>query len=86
MAETHRTSTPSPADWDPSIINCLEEDVTQPLTQRYAIREYWEQIKDAQTKLRCGLIRDVHEFELVLISRNKVITSEPEEKLTVTEN
>ena len=63
----------------------LEEDVTQTLTQRHAIKDYWELIEDAQYKLRSGLIRGVHEFELVLISRNKVITSELEENFTITE-
>ena len=85
MAERQRRSTPSPADTDPSVIDSLEKNVTQPLTRCRAIRDYWEQIKDAQSKLRSGLIRDVHEFELVLISRNKVIISELEENSTITE-
>ena len=86
MAERHRRSTPTPADRDLSVIDDLEKTITQPLTQRPAIREYWEQIKDAQSKLWSGLIRDVHEFELVLISRNTVITSEPDENSTVTKS
>ena len=86
MAERHRSSTSQPADKDPSFIESLEKNVTQPLTQRPGIRGYWEQIQDAQSKLESGLIRGVHEFELVLISRNKVITSGPEEDSTVTES
>ena len=58
------------------VTRILEKDVMQPLTQRPAIRDYWEQIIDAQSKMRRGLIRDVHELELVLISKNTVITSE----------
>lgn len=86
MAERYRRSTTSPADTDPSVIDSLEKTVTQPLTKRHTIREYWEQIKDAQSKLWSGLIRNVHELELVLILRNKVITSKLEENSTVTES
>ena len=85
MAERRRRSNPLLADGDSSVIDMLEEDVTRTLTQRHAIKEYWEHIEDTQSKLRSGLIRDVHEFELVLISRNEVITSELEENFTVTE-
>ena len=86
MAERHRTWTPIPAERDLSVIEDLEKIVTQPLTQSLAIRDYCEHIKDSQSKLWRGLIRDVHEFELVLISRNTVITSEPDEISTVTES
>ncbi|KAK0508143.1 hypothetical protein JMJ35_009227 [Cladonia borealis] len=71
MAERHRRPTPPPAERDLSVVHILETGVAQPLTQRYASEEYWEQIKNARSRLRSGLIRDVHEFELVLISRNK---------------
>ena len=64
------------ADDHLSVTRILEKDVMQPLTQCLAIREYWEQINDAQSRMRKGLIRDVRELELVLISRNTVITSE----------
>ena len=74
-------ATPTPAVRDLSIIDDLEKKITRPLTQRPAIRAYWEQIMDARSKLWRGLIRDVHEFELALISRNTVITSEPDENL-----
>ena len=84
MTGRHRRSTPTPADSDLSVIDCLEKNVTQPLTQRGAIRAYWGQIMDAQSKLRSGLIRGVHEFELVLISRNMVITFVLEENFTIT--
>ena len=86
MAEIHRRSTPIPVDRDLSVIDELEEKVTQPLTQLPAIGEYWEQIKNAQSKLWSGLIRNAHELELVLISRNTVITFEPDENSTVTES
>ena len=86
MAERQKRSTLPPAERDLSVIDSLEEIVTEPLTQRPASKEYWEQIKDAQSKLRKGLIRNVHEFELVLISRDKVIVSESEEIFTVTES
>lgn len=86
MAEIHRRSTPTPVNRDLSVIDDLEEKVTQPLTQRPAIGEYWEQIKNAQSKLWSGLIRNAHELELVLISRNTVITFEPDENSTVTES
>ncbi len=85
MAERRRRSLPSVAKGDPSVIKSLEKNVTQPLIQCRAIKEYWEQIKDAGSKLRRGLIRDVQEFELVLISRKKVITSESEESSEITE-
>ena len=75
-----------PSDRDLSVIDELEEKIMQPLTQRPAIKEYSEQIKDAQSKLWSGLIRNEHELELVLISRNTVITSEPYENSTVTES
>ena len=86
MAERHRSSTPQPEDKDPSVIESLKHNVTQPLTRRRDIRKYWEQIQDAQSELENGLIRDVHEFELVLISRNKVIASGSGDDCTVTES
>lgn len=86
MAERHRRSTPTLADTDLSVIDSLEKNVTQPLTQFPAFMEYWEQIEDAQSKLSSGLIRGIHEFELVLISRNMVIISELKGNPTVTES
>ena len=86
MAEWHRTPIPPPAERDLSVIYDLDKNVTQPLTQNYAIEEYWEHIKKAQSKFWSGLIRDAHEFELVLISRNKVVNSKPEENYTVTKS
>ena len=86
MAETHRRSSLSLPDRDSSVIDGLDENVTQPLIQCLAIKEYWGQIKDARSKFQSGLIRDVHEFELVLISRNKVITCELKENSTITES
>ena len=77
--------TPPPTERDLSIIGSLGTKITEPLTQRHAIKEYWEQIKDAHSKLWRGLIRDVHEYELVLISKNKVFTSKPVKKSAVTE-
>ena len=85
MAERQSRSASLSAETDLSVIGSLEIKVVQPLIQRPAIREYWEQIEDARSKLESGLIRDVHEFELVLISRNKVITSELEGNSAVTE-
>ena len=85
MAERQSRSAPLSGVKDLSVIGSLETKVIQPLTQRHAIREYWEQIEDARSKLRSGLICDVHEFELVLISRDKVITSELEGNSAVTE-
>lgn len=86
MAERYRRSTTPVAETDLLVIDSLETKVTQPLTQHQAIKDYWGQIHCAQSRLDSGLIRDVHEFELVLISRNKVITSAPEDKSAVTES
>ena len=86
MAESRKTSTPTPADRDLSVIYHVQNQVTQPLTQSLAISKYWEHIKDAQYKWWCGLIGDAHEFELVLISRNQVIASKPDGTSTVTEH
>lgn len=86
MAERRTRSTPPLADDNLSFIDFLDENVTQSLTQRRAIRDYWEQIKDVQSKLWSGLIRNEHELELVLISRNTVITSELEGDSALTES
>ena len=86
MAERQSRSAPLSAETDLSVIGSLETKVIQPLTKRHAIKKYSEQVEDARSKLRSGLIRDVHEFELVLISRDKVITSELEGNSAVTED
>ena len=63
-----------PADRDPSFSDAVEYTVTRPLTQCRAIRDYWGHIMNTQFKLRNGFVRNIHEFELMLISRQKVGT------------
>ena len=74
MVERNADFSTHPTYYDPSdhFIESLEVEVTIPLQQSPAIEAFHDHIAKTQSVLRQGLIRNIHELELMLISCDKV--------------
>lgn len=74
MVERNADFSTHPTYYDPSdhFIENLEVEVTIPLQQSPAIELFYDHIAKTQSVLRRGLIRNIHELELTLISCDKV--------------
>ena len=74
MVERNADFSTHPTYYDPSdhFIESLEVEVTIPLQKSPAIKAFYDHIVKTQSVLRRGLIRNIHELELTLISCDKV--------------